>query len=53
MLWDFKIFFYVNSHAGVQEAKEAQLVHHCGCRYVEGRCAWDGGEREQWRQMEV
>jgi hypothetical protein len=32
---------------GIREAKEGQLVHHCGCRCVERRWTWASGERER------
>jgi hypothetical protein len=33
--------------------KEGRLVHHRGCHCAEERWAWDDGERERRRQVEL
>jgi hypothetical protein len=37
----------------VRKAKDGRLVSHCGCCCMEGRWAWDDGERERRLCLEL
>jgi hypothetical protein len=42
----------MNSHV-VRKVEDGQLVYHCECCCAEGRWAWDNGEMERQRWVEL